>query len=203
MGLGIPRAKVISKPKHIEYFLKREKKVGYIAAGANYSLAVLREGTLYGWGEAKLGQLGIGKRRQLDTPDIIHIYEQEEDVMRKTKSQISIRQDQMEPIRDPARVIKCAAGLGHTAALTDLGDVFVWGFNIYGQLGLGDRKTRWFPTRVERDVIGNNLAKAAHVSCGYYSTFIIDLNGRVFSWGRGYIGHKEVIYIYIYIISII
>jgi alpha-tubulin suppressor-like RCC1 family protein len=41
--------------------------------------------------------------------------------------------------------------------LTESGDLYSWGFNIYGQLGLGDMKTRWYPERVSRDISNNNF----------------------------------------------
>ena len=68
----------------------------------------------------------------------------------------------------------------------------MWGFNVYGQLGTGDKITRWTPTRIERDIIGNHIARLVKVKCTFYSTFAIDEAGHPFSWGRGYIGHKGV-----------
>lgn len=37
----------------------------FIAAGAFHSLAITNDNLLWGWGEAKLGQLGIGKHRMI------------------------------------------------------------------------------------------------------------------------------------------
>ena len=36
-------------------------------------------------------------------------------------------------------IVKVSAGYGHTVALSALGDLYVFGLNIKGQLGLGDR----------------------------------------------------------------
>ena len=41
-----------------------------------------------------------------------------------------------------------AAGLAHTVALTDSGDVYSWGWNADGQLGLGDDQSRAEPELV-------------------------------------------------------
>ena len=41
-----------------------------------------------------------------------------------------------------------AAGLGHTVACTDSGDVYSWGWNADGQLGLGDDQSRGEPELV-------------------------------------------------------
>ena len=43
-----------------------------------------------------------------------------------------------------------AGGYGHTIALSELGDLYVCGFNIKGQLGLGDRITRYSPEMLTR-----------------------------------------------------
>jgi hypothetical protein len=34
-----------------------------------------------------------------------------------------------------------------------MGDLYVFGFNIKGQLGLGDRKTRTTPEMLKRDIL--------------------------------------------------
>ena len=43
------------------------------------------------------------------------------------------------------RVVGVAAGLAHTVACTDSGDVYSWGWNQDGQLGLGDDSSRGEP----------------------------------------------------------
>jgi len=45
-------------------------------------------------------------------------------------------------------VTRVAAGLGHTVACTDSGDVYSWGWNADGQLGLGDDQSRGEPELV-------------------------------------------------------
>lgn len=88
------------------------------------------------------------------------------------------------------KVKQCSAGYGHTAALSENGDLFLWGFNVYGQLGTGDKKSKWSPVRVERDIIGNHIPRLVNVKCSYFSTFAIDENGHPYSWGKGFIGHN-------------
>ena len=41
-----------------------------------------------------------------------------------------------------------AAGAEHTAAVTEDGDLYGWGWGRYGNLGLGDRNDRLVPERV-------------------------------------------------------
>lgn len=54
---------------------------------------------------------------------------------------MSVRSQIMKKDTDEVQVIKCAAGLGHTCAISSEGDLFSWGFNVVGQLGLGDKVT--------------------------------------------------------------
>ena len=41
-----------------------------------------------------------------------------------------------------------AAGAEHTAAVTEDGDLYGWGWGRYGNLGLGDRNDRLLPEKV-------------------------------------------------------
>ena len=46
-----------------------------------------------------------------------------------------------------------SGGYGHTAVLTNNGDIYTWGFNVKGQLGLGDLKTRFYPSKITKDIL--------------------------------------------------
>ncbi len=129
--------------------------ISYIATGGYYSLAITNEGFLYGWGEAKLGQLGCGKQRVVQLPQKIVVQESEETLKAKPHSEFTVGDNERKNDTKEHRVVLCSAGYGHTAALTDEGELLMWGFNCYGQLGTGDKKTRWRPVRVERDIIGS------------------------------------------------
>ena len=48
-----------------------------------------------------------------------------------------------------------AAGLGHTVACTDSGDVYSWGWNADGQLGLGNDQSRGEPELVSHAQLEN------------------------------------------------
>ena len=77
----------------------------------------------------------------------------------------------------PSKDIKIksiSAGYGHSAAVTSQGDIYTWGFNIHGQLGFGDRKTRIYPRKIVRDILSNDLPFFDYVSCGHHNTYAID-----------------------------
>jgi alpha-tubulin suppressor-like RCC1 family protein len=93
-----------------------------------------------------------------------------------------------------------AGGFGHTLALTTQGEIFSWGLDVKGQLGLGEylRKTGntkgalYEPTQIEFDAFGNKLPTFKSVACGFNRSFAIDSEGFAWAWGQGNIGFKDV-----------
>lgn len=59
-----------------------------------------------------------------------------------------------------SKVVKIFAGITHSAAVTSKGDLYMWGKNKYGDLGLGNNKDQFFPLRT---AVG---AEVIDVSCG-------------------------------------
>ena len=189
--LGVSdKIEIASKPSFVRAFFG--VPVIFVAWGAYYSLAITYENKLYGWGEARLGQLGLGvKTRIVRTPTYISVRESEDTVASKNRSSVSVKEENPKIDTDEAKIIYCSAGLGHTAAISSEGDLFVWGFNNWGQLGVGDHTTRWEPVRVEKDIMGNLLPQIQKAVWSYYSTYAIDVFGNLYSWGKGYLGHKN------------
>jgi alpha-tubulin suppressor-like RCC1 family protein len=191
------RIEIVARPSFVAYF--NLLKVKNIAAGSYYSLAITDDGELYGWGEARLGQLGCGKQSLVFTPQKITIKDEEPNILQKSQSNISSRSVNPNPCED-YRVRKVAAGFGHTAVITEDDSLFMWGLNTFGQLGIGERRNiRWRPVRLEKDITNNWMPKIKDVACGYNFTFVIDCKfmvdllgeGKLYSWGKGYIGHNR------------
>ncbi len=89
-------------------------KVTAIAAGSDHNLALDAEGRLYSWGMNRWGELGNGKASSSATVTPA-------------------------PVLMPAdvKVSAIAAGSAHSLALTTNGKLYAWGYNYYGQLGIG------------------------------------------------------------------
>ena len=89
------------------------------------------------------------------------------------------------------RFKRVACGGGHVLALAGAGDVYAFGANDSGQLGLGHRAPRDSPARVA----GGLLAGAEGVLCvaaGDTHSAAVTASGRVYTWGgneRGQLGH--------------
>ena len=132
-----------------------------IATGALHSLALDRSGRVWAWGANEGGQLG---RDPLTT--------------RCGRMLCSAR-----PLRVPGlgRMVAIAAGDMHSLALDAQGQVWTWGANAYGQLGLG--ATADSPTPL-RTAITNVVAIAGGRGC----SLALDTTGRVWTWGWDLVG---------------
>ena len=162
---------VAATPSFVKFFHNKDRilNVQYIAAGSFYSLAIVEGGSMYTWGEARMGQLGLGKAQIVKLPTEVRFPPDENGQAVKMKA--------------------CSAGFGHTAALSEKGELYQWGFSIYGQTGFGDTKTRWYPEQVTQDEEGNELPKFIKIACSKFGTFALDTAGKPYSWGQGYLGH--------------
>lgn len=127
--LGISdKIEIAAKPNYVKAFFG--VPVTFIACGAFYSLAITHENKLYGWGEARLGQLGLGvKTRMVRTPTHIAVKESEDTVSSKNVSTVSVKGENPKLDTNEAKIFFCSAGLGHTTAISEEGELFVWGFN--------------------------------------------------------------------------
>jgi len=88
--------------------------------------------------------------------------------------------------------VRVAAGAYHTCAILVNGTVKCWGYNGYGQLGLGDTMNRgdapgqmgsalprvFFPQR----------GPVKQLALGYYHTCALDTEGDAYCWGYNYYG---------------
>ncbi|WP_326770766.1 sialidase (plasmid) [Streptomyces sp. NBC_01591] len=110
-------------------------KVKQIAAGVDFSLALLENGKVYAWGRGVHGQLGNGSRATSSVPR------------------------QVLGLQDIAAI---AAGGHHGLALTADGTVKSWGYNLYGQLGNSTTKSATVPVDVDWIEGITTLAAGAH-----------------------------------------
>lgn len=75
-----------------------------------------------------------------------------------------------------------ACGADHTVAVTNDGEVYVWGSNEWGQLGIGtDEKI----VNVPRIVAGLDDHCIAQVDASHFHTVAMTSEGKVFTWGWG------------------
>lgn len=98
------------------------------SAGADFTVALKADGTLWTWGDNLYGQLGDGTYTSRSTPAQV-----------------------MEG------VTTVAAGVGATAAIRTDSTLWTWGDNLFGQLGDGTQDSRPTPQQILTDVSAVNL----------------------------------------------
>jgi alpha-tubulin suppressor-like RCC1 family protein len=87
--------------------------------------------------------------------------------------------------------IKIKCGRNHTVMLFD-NQVYVWGDNLYGQLGLGKIAVANSPQKLD-------LPKVKKINCGMYHTMALTHSGEIYAWGanaRGQLGIGHISFIY-------
>ena len=89
-----------------------------VVAGARFSMAIARNGTLWAWGANGSGQLGLGDPLDRYLPM---------------------------PIHGLTGIAHLAAGYVHSLAINEEGKLYAWGDNKFGQLGDGTTQQRWKP----------------------------------------------------------
>ncbi|XP_039543003.1 probable E3 ubiquitin-protein ligase HERC4 isoform X2 [Pimephales promelas] len=83
------------------------------------------------------------------------------------------------------QVIQIACGDQHSMALTRDGQLFVWGDNTHGQLGLEKEQPRSLSAQRVEGLSGIPLAQ---ISAGGDHSFVLSLSGVVFGWGKNSAG---------------
>lgn len=81
-----------------------------------------------------------------------------------------------------------SAGASHTAFVTNQGEIYTFGYNFSGQLGIGNTDNKKIPTLVPGF---NNVMM---VSCGGYHTAFITYTGEMYTFGDnsyGQLGHGD------------
>lgn len=68
------------------------------------------------------------------------------------------------------------SGTAHTVAVSTTGEVFAWGYGVFGQLGLGDTDDRLYPTLVVEALDESRVLKAA---CGALHTLLVSKDGTL------------------------
>ena len=182
---------VASSPRYLNFFYR--KPVKYIACGYNYSLAITRDDSLLsGWGENKLGQLGLGNNRQIiDHPTLINIIDQYGGQEGSSLSEVLVNsKTERVYTQQPLKSCYVSAGYSHTCVVTEKGPV-TFGLNIYGQLGTGNTNTSYEPRLIEKDEKGENIEKIVKSACSTSGTFLISETGKLYTCGTGDIGHGD------------
>lgn len=151
----------INKSTPQQITVQEGKKATYIENGENFSLAILEDGTLWGWGDGGKSQLGQFMATGSTTPIQIVIGD------------------------GSKKVASVSAGDAHVLAILEDGSLWTWGNNSDGQLGLGQTSD---PVHTPTQITIENDKKVVYISAGSnYSTAILE-DGSLWTWGNNLYG---------------
>uniref|UniRef100_A0A3Q2DP84 HECT and RLD domain containing E3 ubiquitin protein ligase 3 n=1 Tax=Cyprinodon variegatus TaxID=28743 RepID=A0A3Q2DP84_CYPVA len=137
------------------------QKITMVSCGRTHSMAINEQGQVFTWGAGEGGQLGLGT-----TEAVVRIPR-----LVKRLCDHSISQ------------VMC--GNQHCIALSRDGQLFTWGQNTNGQLGLGKGEPSKLTPHPLKSLAGIPLAQ---ISAGGDHSFALSLSGAVFGWGKNRAG---------------
>lgn len=133
------------------------KRIYRASLGAYHNVAVDVEGKVWTWGSNNNGQLGNNSTAQSDVPVCV------------------IFPADTAPIQD------VVAGMYHTLALDEEGEIWAWGSNGNGHLGDGTTQPSWVPVKVSKPV---GMGVVIQMAASTVSSYAIDEDGKVWAWGQ-------------------
>ncbi|NXL57745.1 HERC4 ligase, partial [Chordeiles acutipennis] len=209
LGLGGIDEEIVLEPRKSDFFLN--KRVRDVGCGLRHTVFVLDDGTVYTCGCNDLGQLGHEKARKrpehvgaLDAQNIVAVSCGEAHTLAlndkgqvyawglATDGQLGLPGTE-ECIRVPRnikslseiQIVQVACGYYHSLALSKGSEVFSWGQNKYGQLGLGYEYKKQNSPQMIKSLLGIPFAQ---IAAGGAHSFVLTLSGAIFGWGRNKFG---------------
>uniref|UniRef100_A0A8C1UAJ4 HECT and RLD domain containing E3 ubiquitin protein ligase 3 n=1 Tax=Cyprinus carpio TaxID=7962 RepID=A0A8C1UAJ4_CYPCA len=137
------------------------QKIAGVSCGQAHSLAVNEQGQVFAWGAGEGGQLGLGTAEE------------------------AVRVPRLIKKLCEHRISQVMCGNQHCIALSKDGQLFVWGENSSGQLGLGKGEPSTLSPQPLKSLCGIPLAQ---ISAGGDHSFALSLSGAVFGWGKNSTG---------------
>lgn len=209
LGLGGIEDENILIPREVDF--KKASKIQHIACGENYTVIITQDGEIYSCGNNDYGQLGHEqgtKRFQLITGLDAFVFKKAAcgayhtlavnewgqlfSWGSNTEGQLGLNSKnfmecspRMVKTLGTSIVIQIACGMKHALALTNNGELYSWGSNSEGQLGLGvDNKYEIKPKLIS-SLIGIPIV---FIACGGYHSIAVSKSGAVFGWGKNTFG---------------
>ena len=183
-------------------------KVAVAAAGWDHSCAITTNGELWCWGNNDYGQVGVGNPSQITNPTRIGstITWRSVDLGKEhtcgisangalwcwghnNYGQLGLGDGSPTQVSEPTRVGSTAswrlvaAGDNHACAINENDELWCWGYNHYGELGLGDGTPAQVPspTRVVSTLAWHLVSGGDGFTCGLSG-------GGLYCWGSNFLG---------------
>ncbi|XP_054837874.1 RCC1 and BTB domain-containing protein 2 isoform X4 [Eublepharis macularius] len=136
------------------------KKVIEVACGSHHSMVLTSDGEVYTWGYNNAGQVGSGSTANQPIPRRV----------------TSCLQNKI--------AVNIACGQMCSMAVIENGEIYGWGYNGNGQLGLGNSDSQPTPCRIA----ALQGIRAKRVACGFAHTLVLTDEGQLYAWGANSYG---------------
>ena len=156
LGIGIHKQFMLYSAKINESL--SQKNIVEISCGSNHSLGLTTAGEVYAWGDNDHGQIGCGSTNRFHSKPVKLSFFQGKNI----------------------KSICC--GSNHSVVITTQGQIFAWGDNGYGQLGIGTDED---PVNSPREVDLSSLAhtQVIRIVCSKFSTFFLTMDKTIYFYG--------------------
>ncbi len=138
-----------------------------ISAGSWNALAIDTEGNTWTWGYNGYGQLGDGSTSDKYKPQT---------VQNPTNTSQSLKATQI------------SAGVNHSLAVGQDGNLWAWGLNSSGQLGIGSTVNQNKPALIKDPANKAQAFKAVRSSAGQLHSLAVRQDGNLWAWGGNQYG---------------
>ncbi|XP_074714642.1 X-linked retinitis pigmentosa GTPase regulator isoform X2 [Strix uralensis] len=167
-----------------KFWFKNDKPV-LISCGDEHTAIVTGNGKLYMFGSNNWGQLGLGSKNTVSKPTCVKEKGNMYAAGGNSEGQLGLGDTEerttfnlIKFFTNQHKIKQLAAGSYTSAAVTEDGQLFVWGDNSEGQIGLADETYVSVPCEVD---VGKPVSS---VSCGYYHSALITGDGELYTFGE-------------------
>jgi len=174
-ALGHGRQDNLALPTMVEQFVRQGEEISQVACGDRHTIVLTSDGRVYSTGIGEFGRLGLGdsRRDEIKFEQLTYFKQSSYSVL--TPGGLS-------------SIVKIGAGSNYSAALSEQGELWVWGKNDYGQLGLTDeaKYVKDAYSRYPRLVRALPMEGHAVVdfACGDTHMLALTSSGAIYEWGN-------------------
>ena len=147
--------KKIEFPTEVEFFDQIEVTIVSISCGDSHSMALSKSGQLFVWGDNQFGQLG------------------------RNNTENNVKETKVKPLKCFVSIKKAICGPNHSLILTTDGEVYGFGLNSKGQLGIGSTDNQLTPVKLSFSLRIKDIIS-------YYeseTSIAVSMDNKCFVWG--------------------
>jgi len=161
----------ITRKEPKQAMMPHEEQIKQIAAGNEHTVVLTKSGKVFAVGYNDNGQCGQGHNGRAAQMSLVEALNEKNIVQ-----------------------VHAYNGCEHTLCVSSQGELFSFGYNYRGQLGLGETHSISLPQLVPG--FGTLGRRVTHVSCSYYHSAVSTDSGDLFTFGRndfGQLGHGDTV----------